>query len=123
MMWPPRRSTQTDTLCPDATLFRSVSGGDDRVAAFVEPGIAARAGGQQAGLDPLTATGGVHLVEDRPQRVLGHAGNERRPHRTDRSDEHTSELKSLMRISYAVFCVQKKIITETTQTTDQHRKH
>src|SRR3546814_3971056 len=43
----------------------------------------ARAGGQQAGLDPLTAPGGVHLVEDRPQRVLGHAGNERRPHRTD----------------------------------------
>src|SRR3546814_4281290 len=42
-----------------------------------------RAGGQQAGLDPLTAPGGVHLVEDRPQRVLGHAGNDRRPHRTD----------------------------------------
>src|SRR3546814_2965516 len=46
-----------------------------------------------------------------------------------RSEEHTSELQSLMRISYAVFCLKKKIIkykspTETTLRTDQlHRQH
>src|SRR3546814_6318000 len=34
----------------------------------------------------------------------------------DRSEEHTSELQSLMRISYAVFCLKKKIHTPTTQT-------
>src|SRR3546814_9868129 len=34
-----------------------------------------------------------------------------RPHRRERSEEHTSELQSLMRISYAVFCLKKKIHT------------
>src|SRR3546814_4861644 len=38
-----------------------------------------------------------------------------------RSEEHTSELQSLMRISYAVFCLKKKQITNTT--TDAHRSH
>src|SRR3546814_1599852 len=34
--------------------------------------------------------------------------HQRKAHRTDRSEEHTSELQSLMRISYAVFCLKKK---------------
>src|SRR3546814_4746600 len=41
---------------------------------------------------------GFHL-DERPEREVGHA---------DRSEEHTSELQSLMRISYAVFCLKKK---------------
>src|SRR3546814_4462648 len=42
----------------------------------------------------------------RVSEVRGHAGGE--PHRQGRSEEHTSELQSLMRISYAVFCLKKK---------------
>src|SRR3546814_10305521 len=42
------------------------------------------------------------------------AGNENKPrHGVYRSEEHTSELQSLMRISYAVFCLKKKITSET----------
>src|SRR3546814_5083063 len=39
----------------------------------------------------------------------------------DRSEEHTSELQSLMRISYAVFCLKKKIKTQQTATTSHHK--
>src|SRR3546814_2490722 len=43
----------------------------------------------------------------------------------DRSEEHTSELQSLMRISYAVFCLKKKTlsITHNTTTTERNMKH
>src|SRR3546814_5954793 len=42
---------------------------------------------------------------------------------TDRSEEHTSELQSLMRISYAVFCLKKKKNTTTIQHTNKRRSH
>src|SRR3546814_8781124 len=83
----PPRSTRTDTLFPYTTLFRSPVGavhgdGDaDRPAAAV-----------------------------RPVRLAGGADQRRRAGATGggRSEEHTSELQSLMRISYAVFCLKKK---------------
>src|SRR3546814_11419198 len=93
----PPRSTRTDTLFPYTTLFRS-----DRY------GLA------------------VHVFRHQPRAV----GRDHRPHHAradtaenaagdddligrgdghdDRSEEHTSELQSLMRISYAVFCLKKK---------------
>src|SRR3546814_5842302 len=40
-----------------------------------------------------------------------------------RSEEHTSELQSLMRISYAVFCLKKKNTTKDTNTSTTHKKH
>src|SRR3546814_2025818 len=92
----PPRSTRTDTLLPYTTLFRSGVAdvgcvvhvaGEDRVAAAA--GCAAHGGP------------GGHVVPD----------HVRRPHRAGhhaRSEEHTSELQSLMRISYAVFCLNKK---------------
>src|SRR3546814_8283791 len=53
------------------------------------------------------------LVAARPDTVifhrLGELSDPRRFHRHFRSEEHTSELQSLMRISYAVFCLKKKI--------------
>src|SRR3546814_9349580 len=81
----PPRSTRTDTLFPYTTLFRS---------------------GQ------CSANGGVwrgpHLREIdaiiRPARPSAR----KRSGRSGRSEEHTSELQSLMRISYAVFCLKKK---------------
>src|SRR3546814_5494936 len=85
----PPRSTRTDTLFPYTTLFRS------RHAA-------------RGSCPPFPRH------RDRPQAARSsrrgpgagdHAGNDRM---TMRSEEHTSELQSLMRISYAVFCLKKK---------------
>src|SRR3546814_5248469 len=93
----PPRSTRTDTLFPYTTLFRSDAGADaewlaarvEEVAAEVEM-LAVQAGGE-AGV-VLDAVGARQHVD--------HLGL--------RSEEHTSELQSLMRISYAVFCLKKK---------------
>src|SRR3546814_5274951 len=87
----PPRSTRTDTLFPYTTLFRS--------CAYRSP-----AGWFGDAVHPL--------LQDRPgrRRRLGMAVG--RDHaagrRLARSEEHTSELQSLMRISYAVFCLKKK---------------
>src|SRR3546814_7566850 len=81
----PPRSTRTDTLFPYTTLFRS---------------LRAEAAIQQVEV--------VHAVEQRQHGgALAH-GRSDVGHRLLRSEEHTSELQSLMRISYAVFCLKKK---------------
>src|SRR3546814_1817974 len=94
----PPRSTRTDTLFPYTTLFRSPSG--DRAPR--RPVAAARL---RRGL------GRPDLGGDQDQRPVQRArrvpqGQPAR--RRARSEEHTSELQSLMRISYAVFCLKKK---------------
>src|SRR3546814_9787325 len=105
----PPRSTRTDTLFPYTTLFRSVGG--QQAGLFLPeveelPGQGLRIGG-----------GGVsHALEDTTKRrltaSLSHR-NKRLAHTNEyeRSEEHTSELQSLMRISYAVFCLKKKSMT------------
>src|SRR3546814_4751507 len=85
----PPRSTRTDTLFPYTTLFRSVPGGDRR-----------------RHRDRKLDMGRYRRDLRRPYR----ASRLRRGHGGDRSEEHTSELQSLMRISYAVFCLKKKKI-------------
>src|SRR3546814_18512598 len=89
----PPRSTPTDTLFPDTTLFRSLTAVDGDVA--VEGGD--RGDAQVVALRTVAG----HTVDGDPERGqrIDHAG---------RSEEHTSELQSLMRISYAVFCLKKK---------------
>src|SRR3546814_7598620 len=82
----PPRSTRTDTLFPYTTLFRSVEGGD------------APSRRERRAPRPRMA---------RPSAQGRVAGVPRMSHRR-RSEEHTSELQSLMRISYAVFCLQKQ---------------
>src|SRR3546814_13854785 len=82
----PPRSTRTDTLLPYTTLFRSP---------FMRA-IALRALGLALGLNDRHAEGVEALSEALPMVTQG------------RSEEHTSELQSLMRISYAVFCLEKK---------------
>src|SRR3546814_2297092 len=91
----PPRYTRTDTLFPYTTLFRSGierhhNGGRGTAAAAPSP----QAGRIRSHRHPGAA---AQLL---PRRRPGH-----RPHR---SEEHTSELQSLMRISYAVFCLKKK---------------
>src|SRR3546814_6511445 len=93
----PPRSTRTDTLCPYTTLFRSaiirgIRGiglgiHDEAPAPSLAPGVG------EWGTSNVPPT-----VSSRLTRAIA------RP----RSEEHTSELQSLMRISYAVFCLTKK---------------
>src|SRR3546814_8237797 len=94
------RSTRTDTLFPSTTLFRSGSSAPRsfarlhrrllRPAQHDVEAIAER----EAGLGERQ----VELRDEAAARLL----------RRRRSEEHTSELQSLMRISYAVFCLKKK---------------
>src|SRR3546814_1862333 len=113
----PPRSTRTDTLFPYTTLFRS-----PRVAHAARRGELAMGkvvGVEQAQrfrrpLDEVAAVvlEGLHAPEVDVPEVEG------RPARLHRSEEHTSELQSLMRISYAVFCLKKKQQRHHTQHKD-----
>src|SRR3546814_10186599 len=117
----PPRSTRTATLFPYTALFRSVHHGHDAVAV----------GGVEVGEEPLAhrpANGARHravkgVEVGRPNKEMlridhrdrlgagtaNIAGDALpRPHQRRRSEEHTSELQSLMRHSYAVFCLKKK---------------
>src|SRR3546814_2054902 len=121
----PPRSTRTDTLFPYTTLCRSdgVDGVDegDRVGAAL-PGGAGRsldAGdvGRQLHEDRHA---GVRLAPARHHLDVGRHLADRRA----QAEEHTSELQSLMRISYAVFCLKKKKNTSTIrhlQNSSSHR--
>src|SRR3546814_6489129 len=80
----PPRSTRTDTLFPYTTLFRSIVRIDSVNGGTVEEAATRK---DFADLTPLYPTERLRL---------------------ERSEEHTSELQSLMRISYAVFCLKKK---------------
>src|SRR3546814_1904536 len=111
----PPRLTRTDTLFPYTTLFRS---------SYVDPitGLAkpkANGSGLFEGISGLEALAQVEAAEPfcvaSPQILpdvhwpLLRDAIRRQVERTDvRSEEHTSELQSLMRISYAVFCLKKK---------------
>src|SRR3546814_3790981 len=94
MIWQPPRSTRTDTLFPFTKRFRS----PHRAA----PGRLLHHPRR------LRTTGGGHwrLCGFRPFAGI---------HREWRSEEHTSELPSLMRISYAVFCLKKKYKQDTAE--------
>src|SRR3546814_1780252 len=99
----PPRSTRTDTLFPYTTLFRSPYK------------VKVKRGGGTAGHNGLRSTEAHIGNEFRRVRIgIGHPGNKR-------SEEHTSELQSLMRISYAVFCLKKK--TPITNNQSQYHKN
>src|SRR3546814_9821015 len=87
----PPRSTRTDTLFPYTTLFRSIlQHADNETHAHDLHG---------------------HVIGNSEQA----ASQRDQQQRSARSEEHTSELQSLMRISYAVFCLKKKTIHLSTQ--------
>src|SRR3546814_6769547 len=98
MILRPPRSTRTDTRLPYTTLFRSKSAAN------------------------RTESRGAHALSDHPERddenwlrhTLWFSEGSRLEYR---SEEHTSELQSLMRISYAVFCLKKKRDEQTENTT------
>src|SRR3546814_2130615 len=104
----PPRTTRTDTLFPDTTLFRSAELRHPlRHRKLRPPHRPHRPRRAQRRGDPVR----------RPARAWNAARDRARHATTDRGDgaaergrseEHTSELQSLMRISYAVFCLKKK---------------
>src|SRR3546814_10123995 len=98
----PPISTRTDTLFPYTTLFRS------RDRSRKTPGkrrISAARRGQGA-------SGPASNLQNQYRQSSGSiVRSNPRPEYSDRSEEHTSELQSLMRISYAVFCLKKKTTT------------
>src|SRR3546814_9174331 len=117
----PPRSTRTDTLFPYTTLFRSLARRHDlvdRVEEFFLRRILAgdelqivdqqQIGGAQPGLERKGIARAQRLHEFEHEAFGRHA----------RSEEHTSELQSLMRISYAVFCLKKKTTKTKRHTTE-----
>src|SRR3546814_9571398 len=94
----PPRSTRTDTLFPYTTLFRSLDVTPDEAQAMIDRYFERFPGINRYIAETLTS-------------VREHG----------RSEEHTSELQSLMRISYAVFCLKKK--NKNKQKTNLNNKH
>src|SRR3546814_7808832 len=121
----PPRSTRTDTLFPYTTLFRS----DEQKAVAKDTIADVNASGLWPGkvVTEVEAAGPFWEAEPEHQDYLeriphGYTCHFVRPNwvvprRSERSEEHTSEFQSLMRISYAVFCLKK---TKTTRYNDMH---
>src|SRR3546814_2833239 len=115
----PPRSTRTDTLFPYTTLFRSRHGADGGVSVRCAGALCRGSAGCQpdhlrGGRSAISAAyrnkGGMRM-EALERELVGLAfcwRLDRRDGVSMRSEEHTSELQSLMRISYAVFCLKKK---------------
>src|SRR3546814_8742696 len=100
----PPRSTRPYTLFPYTPLFRSasLSGALDRLNAGAPEGQTAEA---------MPDMDGGADADPQGEREVLYWYDPMRPERHFRSEEHTSELQSLMRISYAVFCLKKKKAT------------
>src|SRR3546814_3846154 len=108
----PPRSTRTDTLFPYTTLFRSL----DFPHSIHVPGAGVQGPSMAFYRGDAQSSLGIHAAHSPP-----------RGFHSARSEEHTSELQSLMRISYAVFCLKKKKqinyknpVNTTTITKNQH---
>src|SRR3546814_10618045 len=109
----PPRSTRTDTLFPYTTLFRS----EDHVArAPLDAAFEHRLQRLVAGIVLIE---GEIVAEQQEAAVFAAQPTQQGGERDQvlaRSEEHTSELQSLMRISYAVFCLKKKKDTQKHRT-------
>src|SRR3546814_6117442 len=104
----PPRSTRTDTLFPYTTLFRSKAGVKTVAKEALEQGVKTAATevveqGTKAVVSQVAKKGARQVARSVFRGFVKNA-----PKDAARSEEHTSELQSLMRISYAVFCLKKK---------------
>src|SRR3546814_5060123 len=114
----PPRSTRTDTPFPYTTRFRSAQcfvhdttfGGKpaELLVRFLDGKVVYIAATKMTQEDAFEAAEGLKLKFGPPTFMDKTRVTIVRPRRDQRSEEHTSELQSLMRISYAVFCLKKK---------------
>src|SRR3546814_5340462 len=117
----PPSSTRTYTLFPYTTLFRSVDTSRyQKGAETIENAVVAVHGGvdRRGGFRYLAT---AKLGDERRVRLIRYVFNVDQAYLIEfghqyRSEEHTSELQSLMRISYAVLCLKKKTISNTEYT-------
>src|SRR3546814_2434375 len=108
MIRPPPRSTRTDTLFPYTTLFRSLGAPVRLLRLDLRHDRRIKDLGGSQLPHHVFRRGPLRLRMRKDRRPV------LRPHVVAlRSEEHTSELQSLMRISYAVFCLKKKTNTTT----------
>src|SRR3546814_7084598 len=108
----PPRSTRTDTLFPYTTLFRSIHAIPARPCFLPKWKVSNLRFSFSRIRRSRTAKSGDGMALR-----CRHGANGRR------SEEHTSELQSLMRMSYAVFCLKKKNTTHMTKTTRTHKQY
>src|SRR3546814_5929314 len=114
----PPKSTRTDTRLPYTTLFRTKTAGSRLAADWHADGKASQAG--LVAFEFLTESAHGHDSQPAPATSFPDfpARLSKMPlpvsQTVPRSEEHTSELQSLMRISYAVFCLKKKNKHNTT---------
>src|SRR3546814_6839744 len=107
----PPRSTRTDTLFPYTTLFRS-----SPLACFRDRSHECTSiGGMPSEGEPCAGRAGSPVPDGGDPVARAVLPGQPCP---SRSEEHTSELQSLMRISYAVFCLKKKKTIDQIQVTD-----
>src|SRR3546814_4613240 len=115
----PPRSTRTDTLFPYTTLFRSFTNSATPSRSMVRWSKAveqpAKCSLNDCAVPDHSAVSASHVLLTR-----ANVRNISLPSHGARSEEHTSELQSLMRISYAVFCLKKK--NKQQQTTDHPKQ-
>src|SRR3546814_2400547 len=118
----PPRSTRTDTLFPYTTLFRSliithniasVMRTSDYIAVLYQANLV-----KFAAKEEMRTTDNPLIRQFLAGRAMGPIGMDEL-----RSEEHTSELQSLMRISYAVFCLKKKKRRSKDDTTQPFTDH
>src|SRR3546814_2959013 len=112
MRRPLPRSTRTDTLFPYTTLFRSLALANERQRRIVSECRAALVDAEAAGGDAVLIAEHLREALSSLGRLTGRVG-------VERSEEHTSELQSLMRNSYAFFCWEKNTLTNFI--TEQHK--
>src|SRR3546814_9530538 len=116
MILRPPRSTRTDTLFPYTTLFRSIPAFYTRTGygTLVAEGKETRQFNGEWYVMEESLTADLALVKAWKADKAGNLLFRKR------SEEHTSELQSLMRISYAVFCLKKKTYNKHTQPNNSH---
>src|SRR3546814_4248546 len=119
----PPRSTRTDTLFPYTTPFRSADAttGCDSQQVYIDERDQNTLKGQlQDPCQPLCPPGPRDQAELRAPTEATVQSVQDAEEAAKRSEEHTSELQSLMRISYAVFCLKKKTQYSTTTNVQRH---
>src|SRR3546814_8389534 len=115
----PPRSTRTDTLFPYTTLFRSGQRAESTASPCClhpKPCWTQRASSVSEAAIVKSSARPPPAIRSIRRSATGDGSPER-------SEEHTSELQSLMRISYAVFCLNKKKQQYTKQSNKPHMKH